>query len=730
MAAFLSPDPKLQFFDNSGQPLVGGRIYTFEAGSSTPAVTYTSASGTTLNTNPIILDTRGEASVWLGSFPYKFRLTDSNNVVIWTVDNVGTQDVLAMLAKPSGSSLIGYQAPGEGWVARTVQSKLRETVSVKDFGATGDGVSNDTQAFVSALQAGAGASVYVPPGQYLCSPFVIPNGTCLFGDSSNSCVIIASSAIADLSPLVSNEDTTGPTISDSGITLRGLTFTGKNISSPSRTAGLVEFTYARDIVITSCAFHYSQYRAVSFMSCLHVDNTSCNFANCGTVTVDSSVVNVGKVAVTEPAVPILSYDISFSECSFNDNLNTCLHLDGGNVSVNNNVFYKNAGVAVSLVGNDSNVSSNKIGEQGAVITTTTPSVTTGGIGISIAGIQHNITGNSIYNTSSDCIVIQDNAFMINITGNSMINPGRSVGGVQSFPQAACLGVYSGVSSVCATGNLFESVLGDSYTAVFFKGVGAAPLHTMISDCQILSPGWLAGTSIMVNGAIGSAPSQNDPTQIFRNNSGSFDLVLQGGHAPGVYYTGECVDINSFFNAPTPPPPGLQPEHDGVVRSTAVMPEVTTGTIFCTPFLIRQQQVWTKIGVLLFSGSVRIGVYRIWNGLPTTLAFDAGVTAAIDTPAIVEIDIALPSYLTSGTYAFCCQSPTNTAASFVPFKLTGAGSNIFGISQYTTPPSGSSGGFSYAAQCSFSYAAYPAIFPATSLTLVSTGTPLFTLRYGV
>jgi hypothetical protein len=70
-----------------GLPLVGGRLYTYGAGTSTPKDTYTSFALSASNTNPIILDARGEASVWMfGS--YRFVLKDANDVLIWDVDDV------------------------------------------------------------------------------------------------------------------------------------------------------------------------------------------------------------------------------------------------------------------------------------------------------------------------------------------------------------------------------------------------------------------------------------------------------------------------------------------------------------------------------------------------------------------------------------------------------------------------------------------------------------------
>jgi hypothetical protein len=93
MAVFLSPvgGAAAQFFTNSGIPLAGGKLLTYAAGTTTPAVTYTSSSGATPHSNPIILNSAGRVAtgeIWLNLSPYKFLLKDSNDVLIATYDNI------------------------------------------------------------------------------------------------------------------------------------------------------------------------------------------------------------------------------------------------------------------------------------------------------------------------------------------------------------------------------------------------------------------------------------------------------------------------------------------------------------------------------------------------------------------------------------------------------------------------------------------------------------------
>ena len=79
-------------------------------------------------------------------------------------DAVTFSQTITRYASSIGSSLVGFIQSGVGAVLRTVQDKLRESVSVKDFGAVGDGVTDDTAAIQAAITSlgTSGGRVYFP----------------------------------------------------------------------------------------------------------------------------------------------------------------------------------------------------------------------------------------------------------------------------------------------------------------------------------------------------------------------------------------------------------------------------------------------------------------------------------------------------------------------------------------------------------------------------------------
>ena len=252
MAVNLSPiwGAGAQLLDNSGNVLSGGKIYTYAAGTTTQVATYTSNSGITANSNPIVLNSAGRVpyEIWLTDGQnYKFVLKDSNDVLIGTWDNlsginsnfiaytnqqeiqtatanqtvfnlttmnylVGTNSLSVFVdgvnqygpgaqyayeetdsntvtfasglhvgaevkftstqtqnAGVVDASQVGYTPAGTDAVSTNVQAKLRQYVSVKDFGAIGDGSADDTDALKNAfayIESVGGGSLFFPNGTY------------------------------------------------------------------------------------------------------------------------------------------------------------------------------------------------------------------------------------------------------------------------------------------------------------------------------------------------------------------------------------------------------------------------------------------------------------------------------------------------------------------------------------------------------------------------------------
>jgi len=268
MAVNLSPvgGVAAQFFTNTGAVLTGGKIYTYAAGTTTPATTYTSSNGATAWTNPIVLDAAGRVpsggEIWLtDGVIYKFVLKDSTDVLIATYDNItginsnsvaytNQQEIqtatagqtvfnLGISYQPGTNSLsvfvdgvnqygpgaqyaytetdsdtitfvsglhvgavvkftttqqqgagavnasqVTYNPAGTGAVAESVQAKLRQTVSVMDFGAVGDGTTDDTAAIQAAVNSlgVTGGTVLFPKGIYaISSPITVTDDITLQG---------------------------------------------------------------------------------------------------------------------------------------------------------------------------------------------------------------------------------------------------------------------------------------------------------------------------------------------------------------------------------------------------------------------------------------------------------------------------------------------------------------------------------------------------------------------
>jgi hypothetical protein len=137
------PQIKAKWEDDNNNPLVGGKIYTYSAGGQTLLNTYTDFTGMTANDNPVILNSRGEANIWLANdIPYKIIVKDSNDVEIYSVDNVtgsgggggGTVNlgkVFISALDPVADYLGNKIIAGDNITITTVTNPSGDTISIK-----------------------------------------------------------------------------------------------------------------------------------------------------------------------------------------------------------------------------------------------------------------------------------------------------------------------------------------------------------------------------------------------------------------------------------------------------------------------------------------------------------------------------------------------------------------------------------------------------------------------
>lgn len=166
MSVNLSPIGNgFQFFTTTGLPLNGGFIYTYQAGSSTPLSTFTTSTGNIANANPIVLGTDGRPpqEIWLTSgYSYKFVLTDSNNVIIATYDNIygilGSAPSVTPI--PSGSVILWSGSIGSIPSGYVICDGSNSTPDLRDKFIVGAGLNYAVNSNGATFASGSNAPNY------------------------------------------------------------------------------------------------------------------------------------------------------------------------------------------------------------------------------------------------------------------------------------------------------------------------------------------------------------------------------------------------------------------------------------------------------------------------------------------------------------------------------------------------------------------------------------------
>jgi hypothetical protein len=295
MAALSIQVPYPVFYDRDGLPLDNGNIYIGDANLdpvTNPLQVYydealtLTASQPLKTSNGYVYRNGTPAQLYVDATDFSILVNDSQNLLVYsfpqatgfgvgasgisfvpyaniTATNVqdAIEEEIDDLAAASGSSLIGFSQPGGSAVLRTAQARFRDTVSVKDFGATGDGTTDDTTTMQAAIDYAIanGRDLFIPDGTYIVNQLVF-NSTSyalmpsIYGSGRNQTIIKkkSGSTVGALLTIGSF----GATNFMANVTIEGITFDGLN--SATTTWGVLCYNFVRsrivNCIVKNCDF--------------------------------------------------------------------------------------------------------------------------------------------------------------------------------------------------------------------------------------------------------------------------------------------------------------------------------------------------------------------------------------------------------------------------------------------------------------------------------------------
>ena len=491
-----------QAFDNNGLPAAGALLYSNVAGGiySIPQPTYSNAAGTVYNPNPIVADASGRFNqeIWLDtSLGYSFTMTLADGTVIGTWDNVvptassgNLAGVYDAFAASSGASLVGYTQGNTGAVARTVSSKLQEAVSVKDFGAYGDGVHDDTAAIKSAMTAAGSGALYFPIGTYLCMGQLGSAACSFIGENRGNTVITYSGTAA-------------PFITFGSAKYSGITF---QYSNSGLTGDFTVSTVASEF--SNCYFG-SVGSITTAASCLDINGSTgikadhCWFTN-------------AQIGIQGQKSGSFATVVNLNGCTFGGYVTSAIADGGQGWTISGCAFEPNTSGQVIALTTTAGLQWEGLSITGSWFGDVTSSIAVAMLQLAVVGA--NITGNYFAGANASHTVLQfvGTSQGVNFVGNS----------VNSFLFMIYIGAET-TTDIVSLGNYIAGVTHDYYYTSTLSGGTILQLYGDQNATFFLNP--VVGNTFLVSTlpASSSVPA-NTRAFVVDANSTTFGSIVAGG----------------------------------------------------------------------------------------------------------------------------------------------------------------------------------------------------------
>lgn len=325
--AILSPNAKQQFFTDGSTVAAGYRLHTYLANSANvPAETYRDRAGTVPNTNPIILDARGEATIYLQpGVVYDYVLRTEQGTIVWTREDV--------TAEAGDANAVTFTQAGVGAVQTDVQTKLRRMeVNAEDFGLAADGAADDTATLEKLISfAGAnGRRLILPEGTSsapriirINRPLTIPAGMAanwLGGGADKTIIRLSAASLTnDMIAFVG---------APKGVHIRGIRF-DQSGATTSLSWGTLAFQNAEDVEVAYCEFLNFDRAGLVFNGCRGWSVHHNHFVRSGAASPASSTNEA--FLVSDSAQAVRDGDFSFNRLE-----GSAIDVAGSNLDIHHN----------------------------------------------------------------------------------------------------------------------------------------------------------------------------------------------------------------------------------------------------------------------------------------------------------------------------------------------------------------------------------------------------------